>query len=95
MALLEGRNLRKTYRLGRRNIVEALRGVDLVVQAGELLAVAGASGSGKSTLLHLLAGLDRPDSGEVLVAGKDLATRSEAERTGKGCNGLNAKTGAV
>jgi putative ABC transport system ATP-binding protein len=78
--LFETRLLRKTHRQGSVS-VEALSGVDLIIPAGEFLVVAGTSGSGKSTLLHLLAGLDRPDSGEVLFAGEDLAARSEGERT--------------
>jgi len=53
--------------------VQALRGVDLVVQPGELVAVTGPSGCGKSTLLHLLAALDRPTSGRIVVFGQDLA----------------------
>jgi putative ABC transport system ATP-binding protein len=60
--------------------VQALRGLNLTVSAGELVAVMGASGSGKSTLLHLLAGLDRPTSGSIWLAGRDLATMSEDER---------------
>jgi putative ABC transport system ATP-binding protein len=65
--------LRKTYPGG----VEALRGVDLRVRAGEAVAVIGPSGSGKSTLLHLMGTLERPSSGEVHVAGQDTATLGE------------------
>ena len=76
----EVRGLVKTYRQGKIP-VDALSGIDLAVLAGEFLVVAGSSGSGKSTLLHLLGGLDRPDRGEVLFSGTDLAALSDSERT--------------
>ncbi|MEO8678367.1 MAG: ABC transporter ATP-binding protein [Vicinamibacterales bacterium] len=76
----EVRGLAKTYRQGT-VVVQALSGIDLAVRSGEFMVVAGSSGSGKSTLLHLLGGLDRPDAGNILFAGVDLAARTEAERT--------------
>ncbi len=61
--------------------VVALDGIELAVAPGEFLAVVGPSGGGKSTLLHLLAGIDRPTSGTVLVGGRDLGALPDAELT--------------
>jgi lipoprotein-releasing system ATP-binding protein len=69
--ILEVRSLHKSYDEGR---IEALRGVDLSIDAGEFVAISGHSGSGKSTLLHLLGGLDTPTSGSVLFRGAPLGS---------------------
>jgi putative ABC transport system ATP-binding protein len=76
---LETVGLRKTYEASEDEQipVRALRGLDLVVLAGEFLAVMGPSGCGKSTLLNLIAGLDSPTDGEIRVAGESLAGLSE------------------
>jgi putative ABC transport system ATP-binding protein len=78
--IIETRDLRKTYQVGKVQ-VPALRGVDLTVKPGEFVAIVGPSGSGKSTLFHIIGGLTPPTSGEVRVAGQDLAAMTEAGRT--------------
>src|SRR6202047_2629146 len=77
--VLSVRNLTKTYRSAGEQI-EVLRGVNLSVAAGERVALTGESGSGKSTLLHLIAGLDRPDGGEIRLADTSVSDLTDAGR---------------
>ncbi|HEY2310088.1 MAG TPA: ABC transporter ATP-binding protein [Gaiellaceae bacterium] len=79
-AAVEARELRRQYGEGT-TAVEALRGVDIDVKAGELVAVMGPSGSGKSTLMHILAGLDKPTSGSVEIAGTEITTLNDNRLT--------------
>lgn len=83
MSILEVRNLRKVYttRFGG-NKVEALSNVNFSVSQGEYVAIMGESGSGKTTLLNILAALDRPTSGEVVLDGKELSQLKDKELSG-------------
>ncbi len=76
---MDARHISKSFRQGSRKI-DVLIDVSLQLAAGQSMAVVGASGAGKSTLLHILGGLDRPDSGEVLVEGQSLWSLSESVR---------------
>lgn len=76
---LRANDVYKSYVGGDGSHLEVLRGVNLRVGVGETVAIIGQSGSGKSTLLHLLGGLDRPTSGEVLLGGRSLDSLSEDE----------------
>ena len=75
---LSARDIRRSFRIGSRK-VEVLRGIDLDVPAGEALFLCGVSGAGKTTLLYTLAGLERPEAGEVIFEGHKLYGRSSAE----------------
>ncbi len=75
-AVISVKNLYKIYRVGDSK-VRALNGVDLTIYKGEFCAIVGTSGSGKSTMLNMLAGLEKPTKGEVIVAGKHLENMSE------------------
>jgi putative ABC transport system ATP-binding protein len=78
--IVEARALRKTYDTGVIRVA-ALRGIDLALEEGEMVAIMGPSGCGKTTLLNCLSGLDSIDEGEVLIAGTPLAEMSDRERT--------------
>lgn len=79
MAFLDITGLNKRYQVGAQTI-HVLRDLDLSVEKGEMVAVVGASGVGKSTLLHVLGGLDRPDSGRVMVDGQDVTAMADETR---------------
>ncbi|TVP53704.1 MAG: ABC transporter ATP-binding protein [Gemmatimonadales bacterium] len=78
-APLEAREIHRSYEVGDGSRLEVLQGLNLRVAHGEAVSVVGTSGAGKSTLLHILGALDRPTSGEVLLAGQSLASRSSDE----------------
>lgn len=77
-ALVSLRNIVKGYRRGQQT-VPVLTGITFDIMAGEFLALMGPSGSGKSTLLNLIAGIDRPDTGQLIVAGEDIGRLGEAD----------------
>ncbi len=78
-AIVQAVRLRKVYRGA--NEVEALRGIDIEVERGEMIAIVGPSGSGKTTLLNCLSGLDSFDGGKVIVDGQDLSAMSDRARS--------------
>jgi lipoprotein-releasing system ATP-binding protein len=80
-AVLRLSGLEKGYNLGQPNEVRVLRGVEVEIAAGEIVALVAPSGAGKSTLLHIAGLLDTPDAGRVEIAGQDLTAASDRART--------------
>ena len=92
--VLEARGLVRSYQ-AEGSPIRAVDGVDLVVEAGETVSVMGPSGCGKSTLLNLLAGLDRPTSGEVWLDGERIDELSEKDIVAKAEDDLFSASGNV
>jgi len=80
-AVLDLAGISKTYNKGRENAVQVLSGVDLSLNAGEIVALVAPSGAGKSTLLHIAGLLDTPDAGRVSITGQDLTGMGDRRRT--------------
>ena len=78
MSLIEVKNLSKVYGSGEAEVT-ALKNINLNIEQGEFVAIVGPSGSGKSTLLHLLGGVDKPSSGEVIIKGESICKLKEKE----------------
>lgn len=76
--VIDVRSLYKIYRIGE-NRVRALNGVDFTIEKGEFCCIVGTSGSGKSTLLNMLAGLEKPTKGEIIIAGEHIEKKSESQ----------------
>lgn len=79
--VLRTENLKKAYKQGSDQEVDALRGVDIAIHRGEMVSIMGSSGSGKTTLLNILGGLDVPSEGFVYIDGQDIAKMSDKELT--------------
>ena len=77
--ILEAKNLKKTYKLSKENIVRALNNLSLDIKAGEIVAIIGPSGSGKSTLLNMFGILDKPTSGKVVIDKKDISKEKKSQ----------------
>jgi putative ABC transport system ATP-binding protein len=86
-AVVKSKELKKIYRMGKVD-VPAIGGVDVDIHEGEYMAIMGSSGSGKSTLLHLLALLDTPTSGTIIIEGTDVSDMSESEKSNFRLNSL-------
>ena len=79
--ILKISNLHKRYNEGKSNEVHALRGLDLTVKKGDMMAIMGSSGCGKTTLLNMIGNLDRRSAGEIIIDGVDTSTLSDGQKT--------------
>lgn len=79
--MLEIKGITKTYNAGKPNQIEVLRGIDLTIKRGEVVALTAPSGAGKSTLLHIAGLLDVPDAGTVTIDGQDMTGLGDRRRT--------------
>lgn len=79
--VLDLKGVTKSYNAGQPNAVHVLRGIDVTLEVGEVVALVAPSGAGKSTLLHIAGLLDLPDAGSVAIAGEDMTGLSDARRT--------------
>lgn len=77
--IIEAKNLVKSYRMSKTNVVQALNGIDIEIHEGDFSAIVGPSGCGKSTLLHILGLLDRPDGGMLKIDGVDVSKIKEKQ----------------
>lgn len=77
--IIRAKNLKKSYRMSKTNIIQALKGIDFEVKKSDFIAIVGPSGCGKSTLLHILGLLDRPDSGTLLIDDIDVSKMKEKQ----------------
>ncbi|MCX6715993.1 MAG: ABC transporter ATP-binding protein [Candidatus Taylorbacteria bacterium] len=77
--MIEVKNVKKTYKVGETEKLDALKGVSFTIEDGEFVAIMGPSGSGKSTLMHILGCLDIPTSGKYFLDGKDVSSLSDDE----------------
>ncbi|MFA6423131.1 MAG: ABC transporter ATP-binding protein [Patescibacteria group bacterium] len=75
--IIKATGLKKTYKMSKTNIVEALKGIDLEVNEGDFSAIVGPSGCGKSTLMHILGLLDKPNEGTLIIDGDDMSKINE------------------
>jgi lipoprotein-releasing system ATP-binding protein len=77
--ILSAKDVKKSYKISKNNYLEVLKGINLEIYDGEIVAIVGKSGTGKSTLLHILGTLDKPDSGEVLFEGNNVFSMKEKQ----------------